>query len=112
RVKDSVVKPQEGNLPPVLVEQCEVTLRGPGRCGHRNAHALGPMRASRDWSSNKLASGRQAKRSGANCEVPRPAETWSHVEAPPPLSSGRGPGQPCRPLARPVSISQLVTRAP
>ena len=30
----------------------------------------------------------------------------------PPGWSGRGPGQPCRPLARRVSRSQLVTRAP
>ena|GEM_PF-5074879 len=51
-----------------------------------------------------VASGRHANRMGAKGDVPRPAETCSHV----PSASGHR----LRPLARRVSRSQLVTSAP
>src|SRR5699024_9803615 len=63
-------------------------------------------------SVTKLASGRHANRTGVNGDVPKPAETCSHIESSPPGASGRGPGQPCSPLTRPVSKSQFVTKAP
>src|SRR6478735_3650766 len=59
---------------------------------------------------SRVASGRQNSRIGAYGEVPAPAETCNHDE---PLSPGReSAGCRCRPLARLVSRSQLVTMAP
>ena len=83
------------------------------RPANRFAAAAGPQPTRERVSS--VASGRQAKRTGAYGEVPRPADTSSQAASGGRLGARRRPAPGHHresPLARPRSRSQLVTSAP
>ena len=84
----------------------------PGHLHARNttlAFASRAPQADRGVSVISVASGRQANLTGAQGEVPRPAETYSQAVLPP---SGEIGGCSDRPLTRARSMPQLVVSAP